>query len=162
MPFIIRPGTAADAPAAYQLICELAQYEKALEEVALSLEEFVKDGFGSNPPAYQLRVADEYDDQHQLLGVVGMALFYISYSTWKGRVVYLDDLVVTERHRRSGIGKLLLQSVMDFARAEQVRQVRWHVLDWNEPAIRFYKKINARLEDNWITCKVTDMNTLQS
>ena len=93
--------------------------------------------------------------------IVGMALFYFMYSTWKGKILYLDDLIVTEPYRRLGVGQQLVDSLMEFAQETEVNQVRWHVLDWNEPAIRFYKKLGMRLEPEWITCKFDRRQILQ-
>lgn len=148
----IRKAKPADMPAAYQLIKELAAYEKALEQVVLSLEQFVKDGFGEQP-LFHLNVAIAKLPNHQEK-VVGISLFYLAYSTWKGKMVYLDDLVVSRDYRKMGIGQMLLGEIFDFARQENAQQVRWHVLDWNRPAINLYKKLNAKLENDWITCKI--------
>ncbi|MCC7224444.1 MAG: GNAT family N-acetyltransferase [Chitinophagales bacterium] len=153
MSFHIRWATAADAPAAYRLIAELAEYEKAPQEVTVSCEQFVEDGFGAQP-RYRLLVAEHLPDTSpRVPKIVGIALFYDAYSTWKGKTIYLDDLVVTEAYRRYGIGKQLIDEVLRVARAENANQVRWHVLNWNEPAIRFYQKMGLKMEANWITCK---------
>ena len=138
-----RAAQAEDYAQAHQLIRELAIYENAEQEVELSLEEFIKDATAS-PPAFQLQVA--LLDEKQ---VIGMALYYEIYSTWKGRIVYLDDLVVTEQYRRAGVGTILLHHVIAYARERRARQVRWHVLDWNEPAIQFYQSIGAKPMDGW-------------
>jgi GNAT superfamily N-acetyltransferase len=152
MPISIRPATVADAPAAYELIRELAEYEKAPQEVTVSLEQFTDDGFGEQA-RYRLLVAEQHNDTNNDKKVVGIALFFNSYSTWKGKTIYLDDLVVAETYRRYGIGKQLINALLDIARQENVNQVRWHVLDWNEPAIRFYEKMGVKMEPEWITCK---------
>lgn len=149
---IIRKAIREDAAAAYGLIKELAEYEKAPQEVTVSLEEFTEDGFGAEP-IYHLLVAETSETAENPKCIVGIALFYVAYSTWKGKMVYLDDLIVTEKHRKSGIGQQLIDAVFAFARTHGANQVRWHVLNWNEPAINFYKKMNTRLEDDWITCK---------
>ncbi len=149
----IRKANREDAAAAYGLIKELAEYEKAPQEVTVSLEEFVEDGFGPDP-IYQLLVAEAVPaDIDKPKVIVGIALFYVAYSTWKGKMVYLDDLVVTENYRQLGIGQQLIDAVFDFARRHHANQVRWHVLNWNEPAIKFYEKMGTRLEEDWITCK---------
>ncbi len=149
----IRTATRKDAAAAHQLICELAKFENALEEVTTTLEQFEEDGFGEKP-LYYLKVAEEIDVDGKAK-VVGMCLFYVIYSTWKGKIVYLDDLVVTQSHRRQGIGKQLIDALFKEAHKMGANQVRWHVLDWNEPAIQFYKQLGMKLESDWITCKLS-------
>ena len=86
--------------------------------------------------------------------IVGIALFYFAYSTWKGKMVYLEDLVIRQEYRQQGIGKQLIESVFEFARQENACQVRWHVLDWNMQAIKFYEKLNVKMEEEWLTCKL--------
>ena len=148
----IRIATLEDLPAAHQLIVELATYEKAPEQVILTLEQFTAD-FTAKHPIYHLFVAEATHEDGST-EIVGIALYYFIYSTWKGRVIYLEDLVVTQAYRRHGVGQLLIDAVLDAARNEKVNQVRWHVLDWNEPAIRFYEKMGVKMEDDWTTCKV--------
>ena len=130
------------------LIKELALYEKAPEEVTTTVETMTKDGFGSEP-IFHASVA-EVNGQ-----VVGLAIYYIVYFTWKGKSVYLDDLVVNEKFRTLGIGKKLFDAVGQFAKSIGANQLRWHVLNWNEPAINFYKKYNPSFDPEWITCKFT-------
>ena len=142
----IRKAQEKDLPAVYQLIKELALYEKEPDEPTISLNDFVRDGSGENPK-YQVIVAERNQE------IAGMALYYLGYSTWKGRMMYLDDLVVKEEYRRQGIGERLFDALVEAARETGVNQLRWHVLDWNEPAIKFYKKIGASLDSEWITCK---------
>ncbi len=154
MDITIRKAEKSDLPQAYQLICELALFEKAPQEVTLTLEQFEQDGFGENP-LYYLNVA-EVTLPGNSKEIAGMALFFFSYSTWKGKIVYLDDVMVAERHRSKGIGKLLIDSVFRFAKHHQAKQVRWHVLDWNTPAINFYKQLGMSLEPEWITCKYSE------
>ncbi|GAB5522561.1 MAG: GNAT family N-acetyltransferase [Roseivirga sp.] len=143
----IRRGTKADLPQALELIRELALYEKAPEQVDNSVERMEADGFGDNP-VFEFFVADEQGD------IKGIAIYYYRYSTWKGKSIYLEDLVVRESERGSGIGKLLLDAVVLEARATDSRQVTWQVLDWNEPAINFYKKLGAELDGEWINCRL--------
>lgn len=143
----IRIALKKDLPSVYQLIKELALYENAPTEPSISLEEFIEDGTG-NRPSYRVIIAEMEQE------IVGIALYYLGYSTWKGNMMYLDDLVVKNQYRRHGIGHLLFQSLIAAAREHGVNQLRWHVLDWNEPAISFYKKINASLDGEWITCKL--------
>lgn len=145
---IIRKGEKKDAPAAHALIRELAIYEKAEEQHICTLEQFTKDGFDENP-AYDLLVAELEGE------VVGIALYFQIYSTWKGKSLYLDDLVVQEKHRRKGIGGKLFEALKQEAKAKKANHFGWQVLDWNEPAIQFYKKINAKIVEGWLNCKFT-------
>ena len=141
---LIRPAARADVPRVYQLICELALYEKAREQVETTPAILERDGFGPNP-LYQLLVAENDGE------VVGMALSYFRYSTWKGKRLYLEDLVVTEAARGHGIGKALLNATIDLARQTNCSGLMWQVLDWNAPAIGFYQKFGVRMETEWNT-----------
>lgn len=145
----IRKGTEADMPQVHKLVYELAVFEKAPEEVLTNPEIFARDGFGAHP-LFECFVAENEQKE-----IVGIALFYFGYSTWKGKKMYLDDLVVTESYRRKGVGQLLFDQLVAYAVAEDVQQLRWHVLDWNTPAIRMYEKLNANLDGEWITCKLS-------
>lgn len=145
----IRKGTPDDLAAVYDLILELAVYEKAPNEVDNSVERMLEDGFGAKP-VFEFFVAE---NEH---GIVGTAIYYYRYSTWKGKAIYLEDLVVRETERGKGYGKLLLDAIVLEARATNSRQVRWQVLDWNEPAINFYKKLGADLDGEWINCTLTE------
>lgn len=148
MAYTIRWGTPEDAPAIQALIQELAEYEREPDAVDTTPESLREDGFGSNP-CFKVFVAEDDDE-----GVVGIALFFLGYSTWKGRMLYLDDLVVRESMRGQGIGKKLLDSVMQHAKEEKAQIVSWQVLDWNSPAIDFYKKIGATFQTDWYNCRV--------
>ncbi len=143
----IRKAEPHDVPSMYKLIKELAVYEKAPEAVITSEASMLRDGFGEDK-VYEGLVA-VIDNT-----VVGVAIYYIAYSTWNGRIIYLDDFVVSEAYRRSGIGKLLFDEVGKISKDLGVNQFRWHVLDWNRPAINFYKKYSAVFDDGWITCKL--------
>ncbi len=143
----IRKGTKADLPAAMDLIHELAIYEKAPEQVNNTVERMEEDGFGEHP-VFDFFVAEEEGE------VRGMALFYFRYSTWKGKSLYLEDLIVREADRGKGMGKLLLDAIVMEAKVLDCRQVNWQVLDWNEPAIRFYEKLGAELDGEWINCRL--------
>ena len=134
-------------PAVHKLVEELALFEKAPEEVRTSPEEYAVDGFGEQP-AFECLVA-----VHPRDGIVGTAFYYFAYYTWKGRMIYLDDLVITEAHRRSGIGSLLMDALIDYGKGLGIREIRWQVLDWNEPAIKLYEKLGARLDGEWINCR---------
>jgi len=144
----IRKGVRRDVPAVHKLVEELGIYEKAAHEIESTVEQMEQDGFGKRP-LFEFFVAETSTGQ-----IVGMALFYFGYSTWKGKKLYLDDLVVTESHRRKGIGQLLIDRLIAYAVEKNVRQLRWHVLDWNEPAIKFYDKIGVEFDDEWVTCKM--------
>ncbi len=147
MSIVVRKAVIEDVPQIRKLVEGLALYEKAPEEVTVSLEEFTQDGFGENP-VYQCRVAVAENT------IIGFSLFYIAYSTWKGKIVYLDDLFVEEAYRKSGTGKQLIDEVIFYAKEINANQVRWAVLEWNEPAISFYKKLQVEFDAAWIQCKL--------
>lgn len=141
----IRVGVKDDLPRVLELIRELALYEKAPHEVTNTIQLMEEDGFGERP-VYGFFVA-ELDRV-----IVGLSLFYWRYSTWKGKRLYLEDIIVTESVRGKGIGKLLFDRTMAKALEENCTGMMWQVLDWNEPAINFYKKYNAKLDGEWINC----------
>ena len=133
-----------------QLIKELAVYEKAPDQVTVTLDHFVTSGFGSNPVWWAI-VAE-------VNGVVqGFALYYIRYSTWKGQRMYLEDILVTEAARGKGLGTLLMDELMVIAKQKKFTGIVWQVLEWNEPAINFYKKYRTKFDAEWINCSV-EMN----
>jgi GNAT superfamily N-acetyltransferase len=143
----IRPGTAADIPQAFNLVTELAVYELAADQVTNTAEQMLEDGFGPNP-LFGLIVAED-DETNKL---VGIALYYFRYSTWKGKRLYLEDIIVTESHRGMGIGKLLLDETIETARQTNCTGAMWQVLDWNKPAIGFYQQFGTRFDDGWTNC----------
>jgi GNAT superfamily N-acetyltransferase len=143
----IRKGIKADLSQILELIKELAAYEKAPEQVKNSVQRMEEDGFGVKP-IFEFFVAENEGV------IVGTAIFYYRYSTWKGKAIYLEDLIVNEKHRGSGIGKKLLDAIVNEAKQVDAKQVMWQVLDWNEPAINFYKKLGADLDSEWINCKL--------
>lgn len=143
----IRQGTRADLPRTLQLIKELAEYEKAPHEVSNTLEKMEEDGFGKNP-IFGFFVAENER------GVVGISLYYYRYSTWKGKRLYLEDIIVTEKERGTGLGKLLFDRTMQKCLDDGCTGMMWQVLDWNEPAINFYKKYKAKLEYEWVNCQL--------
>ena len=145
---IIRKGKPEDVEKVMSLIKELALYERAPEQVTITLEELKNDGFGPDP-IYGLFVA-EYEGE-----VVGIALYYEKYSTWQGRCIYLEDIIVTERMRGGGIGHKLFQAVIAVAKERNSARMEWQVLDWNTPAIRFYEKYKANLDGEWLNGKLT-------
>lgn len=144
----IRKGTTEDLPRVLELIKELATYEKAPLEVENNVEEMIHDGFGPNP-IYFLLVAEENNT------IVGIAIYYIKYSTWKGKCIFLEDIIVTESERGKGTGAKLFEEVIEISKNMKVRRMEWQVLDWNEPALNFYKKYNANLDPEWINGKLT-------
>ena len=139
----IRKAEATDCPQMLDLVKELALYEKAPDEVTVSMQEFVDAGFGEHP-VWEAFVAETAGR------IVGISLFYIRYSTWKGRRLYLEDIVVTESMRGNGVGKLLFDETWKLCRERQYSGMVWQVLDWNEPAINFYKKYGATFDNGWV------------
>ena len=146
---LIRLAVKDDAPAILGLIQGLADFEKAPEQVVITEEDLVRDGFGPNPRfwCFVAEVAHE---------IVGMALFYSRYSTWKGPTIHLEDLMVQEEFRGQGVGTALYRAVLTFARERNVRRVNWEVLDWNTPAIDFYEKSGADVLRNWHVVSIDD------
>jgi len=143
MQISLRVAVKEDCPRLLELVHELAVFEKAPEEVTVTLKEFEDAGFGEKP-VWKTFVAE-------VEGViVGFALYYIRYSTWKGCRMYLEDLIVTEEWRGKGVGKLLFDRLIVEAREMGFNGMSWQVLDWNEPAIKFYKKYEAALDGAWI------------
>jgi GNAT superfamily N-acetyltransferase len=148
MQTVIRKGVATDVPHIMRLVQELALFERQPEQVVNTEKMLLEDGFGEHS-IYKVFVA-EHDGE-----VVGIALYYTAYSTWKGKIFFLDDIVITEKCRRLGIGKLLINEVMKAAVEANVNQIRWQVLEWNAPAISFYKGIGMELDDEWINCRMS-------
>lgn len=143
----IREATKEDAGSILDLIHALAVFEKEAKAVKVTKEELEEDGFGPEP-AYKCIVAE-------LKGkVIGFALYYMRYSTWNGKTVYLEDFLVDEKYRSKGVGKMLFEEMINIAKKRKVRQMSWQVLDWNEGAIRFYKKYNAELSDGWLNVRL--------
>ena len=144
---VVREAKKEDCPRILELIKELALYEKAPDEVTVTLAEMEECGFGDKPVWGSL-VAEVNNT------IVGIALYYDRYSTWKGRRLYLEDLIVTESMRGSGIGKLLLDELIVFGKEQKYHGMVWQVLDWNEPAINFYKKYNADFDPEWVNVSI--------
>ena len=145
MGIIIRKGTLADVPEAHELVRELAAYEHEEHEFIATLEEYQRD---FQEGLFELLVAEK-DGK-----IAGIMLHFMMYSSWKARMLYLDDFVVKEAYRRQGIGQLLYNRLFEIAKERKCRLVKWQVLDWNEPAVNFYKKNNATIEKNWWNVKV--------
>ena len=138
----LRKGTKEDLPRCLELIIELAAFEKAEEQVVTTVESMLEDGFGSNS-IYEFYVAEE--GTH----IVGIALYYYRYSTWKGKTIHLEDLIVKEDMRGSGLGFELYSKIIEQGKIDKVRRIEWAVLDWNISAIEFYQKSGAKILEDW-------------
>jgi len=149
----LRVAVKEDCPRLLDLVHELALFEKAPEEVTVTLDEFKEAGFG-NKPVWKAFVV-ESDGV-----IVGFALYYIRYSTWKGCRMYLEDLIVTESWRGKGVGKLLFDRLIQEARELGFNGMTWQVLDWNEPAINFYKKYEAAIDAGWLNASLSKQQIL--
>lgn len=147
MSITIRRAVREDCKQLLHLIYELAVYERAPEQVTVTLEHFEESGFGANPVWWGF-VAEED------AAVIGFVLYYIRYSTWKGQRMYLEDFLVTEKARGKGVGKLLFDKLIEEAKEKKFNGIVWQVLDWNEPAINFYKKYNAKMDGEWLNCSI--------
>ncbi|MEI8142912.1 MAG: GNAT family N-acetyltransferase [Chitinophagia bacterium] len=143
----IRKAVRKDCVRMMELIQELATYEKAPDEVTVSLSHFEKSGFGANPVWWAF-VAEANGV------VIGMALYYIRYSTWKGQRMYLEDILVTEDMRGQKIGSQLMDALIEEANEKGFNGINWQVLEWNVPAINFYKKYNANFDPEWVNCSI--------
>lgn len=143
----IRKGKIEDLPRVLELVRELAEYEKAPEQVSNTVEMMEKDGFGPNS-VFGFFVAERELDRV----IVGISVYYYRYSTWKGKRLYLEDIVVTESERGKGAGKLLFDQTMAQCLEDGCTGMMWQVLDWNTPAIEFYKKYGAEFDEGWINC----------
>ena len=143
----IRRAIKEDCPRLMELIRELAVFEKEPDAVTVSMEHFVESGFGPSPVWWAF-VAEEAGE------VQGFALYYIRYSTWTGQRLYLEDLLVSEAMRGKGLGKLLFERVLQETKDGNYSGMVWQVLDWNEPAINFYKKYNATISGEWLNCSI--------
>ena len=141
----IRKAELSDIPAILSLVKELAVYEKAGDQVSATINDY-ENAFNEN--IFESQVA-EINGQ-----VVGMTLYYMTYSTWRGKMLYLEDFVISEKHRSQGIGQVLFDAFLKEAKRKKVAMVKWQVLDWNEPAIAFYKKYNAIFDKGWWNVKI--------
>ena len=139
---IIRKGEKKDMKAVLELIQELATFEKEPDAVIVTVSDLERDGFGDNPMFYTF--VAEFDGD-----VVGVALYYYRYSTWKGRTIHLEDLIVKESKRGTGAGFALYKEIIQQGKSENVRRIEWNVLDWNTPAIDFYEKSGAKVLGDW-------------
>ena len=150
----IRKGTRDDLPQVLGLVKELAVYERAPNEVEVTVEEMQNWGFG-NDKIFEFFVAEDGSK------IVGISLYYFKYSTWKGKCLFLEDIIVTESYRRFGLGAKLFSEVARVAKQLKVRRMEWQVLEWNVTALNFYKKYDSHFDDEWVNCKLT-FDQLQS
>lgn len=159
----IRRAVREDAPRMMELVKELALYERAPEQVTVTMDHFIESGFGQNPVWWAfvassptpLSTGGEGEPASEGTAVIhGFALYYIRYSTWKGQAMYLEDILVTETMRGKKIGKLLFDRLIEEAKEKKLGRIVWQVLDWNEPAINFYKKYNAEFDKGWLNCSI--------
>lgn len=148
MKTIIRKGIKEDLPSVLQLIKELARYENAEHEVTITLEDLEKDGFGQHPN-YLFLVAVQNQE------IIGLSFYWIRYSTWKGKFLFLEDFVIKEEYRNQGIGSKLFEETIKICKSKDMNGMFWQVLDWNEPAINFYKKYDAHISSKWLNGKLS-------
>lgn len=151
----IRLATRDDLSAMYDLVHELAIYELAPEAHTATVQDYERD---FEAGIFEAQIAEDLDaqtaDGSQCPKIVGMVWYHFAYSTWRGRMMYLEDFVVTESYRRYGLGQQLFEAFLGAARAKDCRLVKWQVLDWNEPAIKFYEKMGATIEKEWWNGKI--------
>ena len=158
--FVIRKAVKEDCKRMLELVNELAAYEGAPDEVTVTLEHFMESGFGEKPVWWAF-VATSKNEEDKI--IVGLAMYYIRFSTWKGQRMYLEDFIVTKQARGKGIGKLLFDKLVQVAKEEKFCGISWQVLYWNEPAINFYKKYyNAAIEEGWLNCSLKIENKFGS
>ncbi|RED24530.1 ribosomal protein S18 acetylase RimI-like enzyme [Flavobacterium cutihirudinis] len=147
----IRKGNPEDMKSVLGLIQELAIFEKEPDAVVITEDDLIRDGFGEKP-LFQVFVAEiESDSEESKNGkeIVGIALFYYRYSTWKGKTIHLEDLIVKEKMRGTGLGSALYAEIMKEGKKENVRRIEWNVLDWNTPAVKFYENSGAKILEEW-------------
>ena len=147
MKLVIRDGKTEDVKQVFSLIKELAEFEKSIHEVSITEEDLLKDGFGDNP-YYRLIIAEKDSE------IIGLALYFYRYSTWKGRVLYLEDFIVKREYRNTGIGTKIFDDLKKTCRDEKVKSIVWQVLSWNESAIKFYNKHKAKFNNEWLNGKL--------
>jgi GNAT superfamily N-acetyltransferase len=145
----IRKGRIEDMPAVLGLIKELATFEKEPNAVVVTIADLERDGFGESP-LFHTFIAEENEE------IIGMALYYYRYSTWKGKTIHLEDLIVKEEKRGSGLGFKLYSEVIAQGKCDGVRRIEWNVLDWNTPAIEFYEKSGAKVFKDWLVAQMDE------
>ena len=148
MDIIIRKGVKNDLPSVLSLIKELADYENSLSEVSISLKELEEDGFG-NYKWYDFLIAEKKNK------IIGLSFYWIRYSTWKGKFLFLEDFIIKKEYRRKGIGSRLFEETIRVAKNLNTNGMIWQVLDWNTDAISFYRKYNAEINGSWLNGKLT-------
>jgi GNAT superfamily N-acetyltransferase len=148
MQITLRKAEVNDVHAIYQLIAELAEYEQAAHEVTIDPQQLKNDGFGSHP-LFEVLLA-LHDEE-----IIGMAFWFYAYSTWKGKCIYLEDIVIKKAYRRKGIGTQLFEALINRAVEVGAQRLMWQVLDWNQPAIEFYKKYDASISNQWLNGRLT-------
>ena len=148
MEIIIRKGIKTDLSAVLSLIKELADFENARDQVTITLEDLEKDGFGGNP-WYWFLIAKKDDE------IIGLSFYFIRYSTWKGKFLFLEDFVIKEEYKRQGIGSKLFEETINICKKKDLNGMIWQILDWNTSAIEFYKKYNADISKEWLNGKLT-------
>ena len=147
----IRKGNPDDMQAVLDLIQELADFENEPDAVLVTVHDLLRDGFGTNPlfEVFVAEVETDLNGNQQTKEIVGMALYYYRFSTWKGKTIHLEDLVVKEKMRGTGLGYALYSEILKQGKKDNVRRVEWNVLDWNTPAIEFYEKSGAKILKDW-------------
>ncbi|MNF22952.1 Acetyltransferase (GNAT) family protein [compost metagenome] len=154
----IRKGTPEDMQAVLGLIKELAEFEKEPDAVLVTVDDLVRDGFGPNPlfHVFVAEVDNDQNDSEATKEIVGIALYYYRFSTWKGKTIHLEDLVVKDKMRGSGLGYALYSEIIKQGKKDKVRRIEWNVLDWNTPAIEFYEKSGAVVLDDWKVAQMSE------
>ena len=155
----IRRGNPQDMQAVLGLIQELAAFEKEPDAVLVTVDDLIRDGFGPVPlfHVFVAEVDDDTSDSEQPKQIVGIALWYYRFSTWKGKTIHLEDLVVKDKMRGTGLGYALYSEILKQAKKDQVRRVEWNVLDWNTPAIEFYEKSGAKVLRDWYVVQMDEL-----
>ena len=143
----IRMATVEDMPAVMELITELAIFEKSADQITNTVEQLAEDGFGDHP-LFETILAQDDDT------IIGMSLYYFRYSTWRGKRLYLEDLIVTQSYRGRGTGRLLFEATIDKAKEQRCTGMVWQVLDWNQPAIEFYQTYTSDIDGQWMNVKI--------
>ena len=151
MDFIVRQGEEKDMQSVFDLITELAVFEKEPDAVDISVTDLINDGFSENPK-FKIFVAEQENQ------IIGIALFYERYSTWKGRTIHLEDLIVTKKKQKIGAGKALYTAVLKYAFDHNYNRVAWEVIDWNQNAIDFYKSTGATYLNDWSVVQMNKQN----
>ena len=146
---IIRKGNSGDMEAVLGLIQELAVFEKEPDAVLITVDDLIRDGFGT-VPLFHVFVAEVENE------IVGIALYYYRYSTWKGKIIHLEDLVVKDKMRGTGLGYALYSEIIKQGKRDNVRRIDWHVLDWNTTAIDFYEKTGAKVLRDWYVAQMDE------